>query len=123
MAFKCSRAIRIRVVLLYGYNVLLGQAQSDKVQSEIKTLETKNASTSDVNVLSRIIADEYVMIGVDGAKRSKTDIIGVGTKTGISKVTVQIGDIKSFQDSAVVVGTARITSPEGGDIEVNYSNV
>ncbi|SRR5258708_21030760 len=101
--------------------------ENDVAQSEIKSLESQNASTTDAHLLTNLIADDYVMIGLDGSTTSKAQVVSAESGADKPKITLHIQHITYFQGSAVVVGSATISSQQpggqSGSVEVNYTNV
>jgi ketosteroid isomerase-like protein len=120
------------IALIVGFNLLglqgqQAQTENDAAQNEIKSLEAQNASSTDAHVLANLIADDYVMIGLDGSTSSKAQVVNAESGTNKPQITLHIQQITHFQGTAVVVGGATISSQQPGGhslaVEANYSNV
>jgi ketosteroid isomerase-like protein len=103
-----------------------GQSNSPTIETEIRALESKNAS-EEPNTLRALIADDYIMVGLDGSTNSKDDVINAGSAANKPKIALHINQIKEFQGSAVVIGSASLSSQDAAghavNVEVNYTNV
>lgn len=117
----------IAAICLCNLQAQQAPTESDVAQTEIKSLESQNASTTDAHVLANLIADDYVMIGLDGSTNSKAQVVSAESGTGKPTITLHIQQITYFQGSAVVVGGATISSQQTGgqslSVDVNYTNV
>jgi len=114
------------VIAVRPYKVSDQKSEDDNAQAEIVLLEARNASATDATVLNGILADDYSMIGLDGSKLSKAEVVNADTQPSKPKVAIKIERVKYFQGSAVVIGSATISSQESGGtlkVEINYTNV
>lgn len=84
--------------------------------------------TGDAATLERLIADDYVLVGSDGARENKPDLIAFWTADGFDPSPITVTDPVEilFTDGAALGGTVTLSGTQGGEafsVTIRYVDV
>ena len=109
----------LAVAVLLFATTLCVSASAQSVEDQIKKMETDRAAAivkGDIDVLTKVTADDYTLITAAGQMSDKAQMI-TAFKSGQSKITVDdISDMKVrvYGDTAIVTGKVTVKGMLGG---------
>jgi ketosteroid isomerase-like protein len=105
-------------------------AEADTRAALMEAAEAYEAAqiAGDAAALQRLIADDYVLVGSDGARENKPDLIGFWTADGFDPAPVIVTEPVEhvWSDGAVLGGTVTLSGQQSGEpfsVTIRYIDV